>query len=162
MRRMTSLVTALAVSALTMGVAAQEKPAAADASKTANPELVGELAKELGATPQQAEGAAGALFGVAKSKLAPADWSKVASAVPGMDGLLKAAPAMATGTSGSGVSGAAGALGKTAGGMASAASAFSKLGLKPEMATKAVPVVTRYVSKLGGADVGSLLSGALK
>jgi hypothetical protein len=32
-----------------------------DVSKTANPELVGSLAKELGATPQQAEGAAGVL-----------------------------------------------------------------------------------------------------
>ncbi|HEY2292770.1 MAG TPA: hypothetical protein VGM86_18870 [Thermoanaerobaculia bacterium] len=27
---------------------------------------------------------------------------------------------------------------------------------------KAVPVLTSYVSKMGGADVGSLLAGALK
>jgi hypothetical protein len=30
------------------------------------------------------------------------------------------------------------------------------------MVTKAVPVLTSYVSKMGGADVGSLLAGALK
>jgi hypothetical protein len=44
----------------------------------------------------------------------------------------------------------------------SAAGAFKKLGLKPEMVTKAVPVLTDYVSKTGGADVGKLLAGALK
>jgi hypothetical protein len=140
---------------------AQEKPAApAGAEKTANPELVGDLAKELGATPQQAEGAAGSLFSLAKSRLQPDDWTKVASAVPGMDGLLKAAPALAAGTSGAagGLASAAGA----AGGLASAASAFSKLGLKPDMVSKAVPVLTKYVTKAGGADVGKLLAGALK
>jgi len=30
------------------------------------------------------------------------------------------------------------------------------------MVTKAVPVLTGYVSKSGGADVGNLLAGALK
>lgn len=127
----------------------------------ANPELVGALAKEIGGTPQQAEGAAGALFGLAKTRLKPEDWTQVAGAVPGMDGLLKAAPAAAT----SGVEGAmAGALSGATdlGGLASAASAFKKLGLKPEMVSKAVPVLTDYVSKKGGADVGKILAGALK
>jgi hypothetical protein len=45
---------------------------------------------------------------------------------------------------------------------ATAASAFSKLGLKPEMVAKAVPVLTSFVSKSGGAGVGSLLAGVLK
>ena len=135
-----------------------------DAAGTANPELVGALTKELGVTPQQAEGAAGALFGAAKTKLNPADWSKVSGAVPGMDGLLKAAPAMSSGAGGvagtSGVASVAGAAG--VGGLASVASSFTKLGLKPEMVSKAVPALTNYVSKSGGADVGQLLAGALK
>src|SRR5262245_25417452 len=131
------------------------------AAGTASPELVGALAKELGSTPKQAEGAAGSLFNIAKSKLSPTDWTKVAGAVPGMAGLLKAAPAAsggATGTSGGGgleaLAGAAGGLG----GLASAASAFSKLGLKPEMVMKAVPILTQFVSKSGGADIGNLLA----
>ena len=123
---------------------------------TANPELVGALAKELGSTPKQAEGAAGSLFGVAKSKLGPADWAKVAGAVPGMDGLLKAAPA-ASGGSAAALAGAAG-LGNLAG----AASAFSKLGLKPELVAKAVPVLVNFVTHSGGANVGSLLASVLK
>ena len=126
---------------------------APDASKSANPELVGSLAKELGATTQQAEGAAGALFDVAKSRLSPGDWGKVSQAVPGIDGLLKAAPALA--------GGAAGALGKV-GGLGNATAAFQKLGLKPEMVMKAVPILTQYVTKTGGAGVGSLLAGVLK
>ncbi len=135
------------------GAAAVSQPAMPDLSKTANPELVGELANELQITPQQAEGAAGSLFDVAKKGMPAGDWAQVNQAVPGMDGLLKAAPA-ATG-------GAAGMMGK-AGGLAGAMAAFSKLGLKPEMVSKAVPVLTKYVSKTGGANVGSLLAGALK
>lgn len=140
------------------GLVVAAQPAAPDYSKTANPELVGSLAKEIGATPQQAEGAAGALFGVAKQKLPAGDWSKLSSAVPGIDGLLKAAPAMGAG----GAGGAAAAAAGVAGGMGSAAAAFSKLGLKPEMVAKAVPVLTQYVTKSGGAGVGSLLAGVLK
>src|SRR5262245_37579770 len=76
--------------------------AAASAAAKASPDLVGALSKEIGATPPQAAGAAGALFGLAKSRLKPAEFSQVAAAVPGMASLLKAAPAAsaAVGTSG--------------------------------------------------------------
>ena len=131
--------------------------AEAVAAAKASPELVSALSKEIGGTPEQAAGAAGALFGVAKSKLKADEFSKIASAVPGMDSLLKAAPAAAAG-----VAGTTGALPGGAGGLASAASAFTKLGLKPDMVSKAVPALTSFVSKSGGADVGKLLAGALK
>ena len=132
---------------------------AASAAAAASPELVGELSKEIGATPEQAAGAAGALFGVAKSRLKPEEFSQVASAVPGMNALLKAAPAAGgpVGTTGA-LSQAAGA----AGGLAAAGSAFTKLGLQPSMVSKAVPVLTQFVTKSGGADVGKLLAGVLK
>jgi hypothetical protein len=132
-----------------------------DLKATANPDLVGQLSKELGSTPKQAEGAAGALFGLAKSRLQPADWAKVAGAVPGMDGLLSAAPALAAGTAGGAVGALTSAAGG-AGGLASAASAFSQLKLKPELVAKAVPIVTNYVTKSGGAQIGQLLAGVLK
>lgn len=54
---------------------------------TSNPQLVGALARELGATPKQAEGAAGTLLSTAKSRLSADEWSRVADAVPGSDGL---------------------------------------------------------------------------
>ena len=130
--------------------------AAASAAAKASPELVGTLSKEIGATPEQAAGAAGALFGVAKSRLNANDFSQVSKAVPGMDALLKAVPAP------TGATAALSQLPGSAGGLASAASAFSQLGLKPEMISKVVPVLTSFVTKSGGANVGSLLAGALK
>ena len=136
-----------------------QAPSAAAAAAKASPELVGALSKELGATPEQAAGAAGALFGVAKTRLKADEFSQVSNAVPGMGSLLKAAPAVG------GAVGTAGAVSKiagSAGGLAAAASAFSKLGLKPEMVAKAVPILTSFVSKSGGAGVGKLLAGALK
>ena len=160
-RSMTLCVAAL----LLAGPAVAQDPAAlADqVKKSANPELIGALSKEMGATVPQASGAAGALLGLAKTRLKPEEFTKVAGAVPGIDSLLAAAPAVA-GTSG----GAAGALAKATGGasalggLAAVAPAFQKLGLKPEMAMKAVPVLTNYVTKSGGKEVASLLAGALK
>jgi hypothetical protein len=143
--------------ALVTVFAAQTPP---DVSGTANPQLVGALASELGSSAKQAEGAAGALFGLAKTRLNPADWTKVAGAVPGIDGLLKAAPSVPTGTAGAAANALKGAGG--AAGLASAASAFQQLKLKPELVAKAVPVLTSFVTKSGGADVGRLLAGALK
>src|SRR2546430_16338330 len=55
-------------------------------------ELVGALTQQLGVTEQQATGGAGAIFGLAKSKLSPDNFGQVASVVPGMEGLLQAAP----------------------------------------------------------------------
>jgi hypothetical protein len=127
-----------------------------------NPELIGALASEIGATPKQATGAAGSLFSLAKTRLKPEDWTKVAGAVPGMDDLLKAAPAAAAGTTGAAIPGAAAVGGGTLGGLSSVAGAFQTLGLKPDLALKAVPVLTKYVGKTGGADVAGLLAGALK
>jgi len=151
-------IAALAVFASSASLQAQDQnPAAAAAS--ASPGLIGELTKELGATPEQAAGAAGALFGIAKSKLSPEDFSQVSSAVPGMDLLLKAAPSSSLGPVG--ITGPPSA-GSAAGGLAGAASAFTKLGLKPDMVSKAVPILTSYVTKSGGANVGSLLANALK
>jgi hypothetical protein len=141
--------------------AAQKTTAATAAGAQASPELVGALSKELGSTPEQAAGAAGALFGVAKTRLKPAEFSQVSNAVPGMGALLKAAPATG-GVGAVGTAGAMSALSGSAAGLAGAASAFSKLGLNPAMVSKAVPVLTSFVSKSGGADVGKLLAGALK
>ena len=142
--------------------AAKKTPAAteeAQAAVEASPDLVNALSKEMGSTPEQAAGAAGALFGVAKSRLKADEFSQVSKAVPGMDVLLKAAPAASAAV---GTSGALSQIAGSASGLVTAASAFSKLGLKPDLVAKAVPVLMSFVSKSGGADVASLLAGALK
>ena len=137
-----------------------QDPAAAPAPA---PELIDSLSKELGATPEQAKGAAGALFGLAKTRLKSEEFSQVAAAVPGMDTLLQAAPAVdAAKKSGADALLQAASSAAGVGGLASAASSFSKLGLKPELVGKAIPVLLNQVTKTGGASVANLLAGALK
>ena len=130
------------------------------AAVKASPALIEALSKEIGSSPEQAAGAAGALFGLAKSRLSADEFSQVANAVPGIDSLLSAAPVMggAVGTAGGTLS----QLGGSAAGLGAATSAFSKLGLKPDMVAKAIPVLTSFVGESGGANVASLLAGALK
>lgn len=136
--------------------------AVATAQTTANPNpgLVGSLTNQLGVTPQQATGGAGAIFGLVKSKLNPADFSKIAAAVPGMDGFLKA-PAAGGGTSSLGAVGSA-VGGGSAGSVSALAGSFQSLGLSPSMVTKFVPVMQNYIGAKGGSSTASLFAGALK
>jgi hypothetical protein len=138
-----------------VGLAAQT-PAPPDPSKTANPELVGLLSQEAGVTAAQAEGGAGALLGLAKSRLKPEEFSEVSAAIPGTDALLKAAPALTGGAGG------LASMAGSAGGLASLAGSFSKLGLKPDMAAKMAPTLIKYVSGKGAGNAASLLTKVLK
>jgi Protein of unknown function VcgC/VcgE (DUF2780) len=73
----------------------------------ASSELTSLLAKELGSTTKQAQGAAGSLFRLAKTRMTPENFSKIASAVPAMDQLLAAAPALDAKAAGAGALGQA-------------------------------------------------------
>ncbi|HUL29066.1 MAG TPA: DUF2780 domain-containing protein [Thermodesulfobacteriota bacterium] len=141
-----------------VGQALVQTPAAAQ-TQSPSPELVGKLTKELKVTREQATGGAGALFGLAKSRLKPEEFSQVSKAVPGMNGFLKAAPKQ---DSGSPLGSLSSALPSEAGGLTSVAGSFNKLGLSPNMVSKFVPVLTEFVKSKGGAKAGSLLVGALK
>jgi len=135
---------------------------AAKLAKNASPELISQLTNSLSVTPAQASGGAGALFGLAKSRLSPADFSKVAASVPGIDKLIKSAPAGSSPAGVPGLSGLEKSLPGGLGGLASVAGTFQKLGMSPDMAGKFVPVLTKFVQSKGGASAASLLSGALK
>jgi hypothetical protein len=143
--------------------------AAAPSAANPSPELVTRLTNKLAITPEQATGGAGAIFGLAKTRLSPEDFGKVSAAVPGMDGLLKAAPkaeetpvTSAMGAIGAAVPGGAGGVASTATGLASLAGPFKSLGLSPDMAVQMIPLMTKFVSNRGGTDVGNILAGALK
>jgi hypothetical protein len=148
------------------------RAAAADAGG-----LVNALTSQLGVSKPQAEGGAGALFNLAKQRMAPDQFGQVQSQVPGIDGLMGAAPGgsansgsnggsngggglagMATGALGSvGGGGAAGGLGT----LAPLAGSFSTLGLSPDMAGKFLPVVLEYLNSSGGGGAAGLLKSAL-
>lgn len=131
--------------------------------KNPNPELVGQLSNQLNVSPTQATSGAGAIFGLAKSRLSPGEFSKVAAAVPGMDGFLKAAPtAGGASTAGSLAAGLPGGTAGGASGLASLAGSFQSIGLSPSMVGKFAPIMQKYIGSKGGSGVASLFSGALK
>jgi hypothetical protein len=137
----------------------QTESAAATSVGSSSAGLVKQLTKGLSITPTQARGGAGSLFALAKSRLSADEFSKVSASVPGMSGLLKAAPAMTGNSEFSGLeSSLPGGMGRTV----EVAEAFHKLGLSPEMASKFVPVMTKYVESRGGLSTASLLEKALK
>jgi len=130
------------------------------ATPTTSPSLVRQLTKGLSITPTQARGGAGSLFALAKTRLSEDEFGKVSSAVPGMSGLLKAAPPLSEPHSelSSLESSLPGGMGRTV----EVAEAFHKLGLSPSMAAKFIPVMTKFVESKGGLSTASLLEKALK
>ena len=141
---------------------AQTPTAPTGAVKSSSSGLIGQLTKGLSISPTQARGGAGALFSLAKTRLSADEFSKVAAAVPGMSGLLKAAPAAGEPSELSSLEGSLpGGLGSL-GTMASVAGSFHKLGLSPEMTMKFLPVMMKYVESRGGLSTASLLEKALK
>jgi hypothetical protein len=152
---------ALCFLACTGIASAQKTNKTTPSANNPSPELVGQLTKQLSITPEQAVGGSGAIFGLAKTKMKPDDFLKVSSAVPGMDGLLKAAPKPKD--SGTDMLSAIGStLPGKAGAVASLGGSFKQLGLSPEMATKFLPIMTQFVKVKGGANVAGLLSGVFK
>jgi len=136
-----------------------EVQAQSSATTSSSSALVSQLTKGLSITPTQARGGAGTLFALAKNHLSAEEFSKVASAVPGMSGLLKAAPPVSQNSEFSELEGSLpGNMGRTL----EAAEAFHKLGLSPEMAAKFVPIMSKFVESKGGSSTAALLEKALK
>ncbi|MCW5598644.1 DUF2780 domain-containing protein [Nitrosomonas sp.] len=110
---------------------------------TAGTGLTSVLMQQLGVSQPQAEGGAGALFQLAKSRMSAGDFTALSDSVPEMPALLSAAPAPSP------IGG---------GGMAAT---FLQLGLTPDMVQKFIPVVVQYVQGSGGSAVAGALQSAL-
>jgi hypothetical protein len=110
--------------------------------------VVDSLTSQLGVTPQQATGGVGSMLSYAKGQLSPSDFSTVASALPGADKYMS----LASEALGVGPISSTAALG----------SAFSKLGMSPDMVSKFAPIVTDYAGKYGSAAAKNLLAGVFK
>jgi len=136
-----------------------EVQAQSSATTSSSSALITQLTKGLSITPTQARGGAGTLFAVAKNHLNAEEFGKLASAVPGMSGLLKAAPPVSQNSEFSELESALpGNMGRTL----EAAEAFHKLGLSPEMAAKFVPIMSKFVENKGGSSTAALFEKALK
>lgn len=138
----------------------QNAPAVAEAAQTG---LIDTLIKQLGVSSSQAEGGSGALFQVAKNNMSDGDFSQLSQAVPGMDGILAAAPKAdtdsATGNLLSGIADATGNSTLTDG--ASLINAFQQLDLSEGMVGQFTPVILDYVKQTGGEQLANILQAAL-
>ncbi len=107
--------------------------------------LTNSLTSQLGVTSQQASGGVGSMLNYAKGKLSPEQWSSLSKSMPGADSYMRSASdAVGTGNITS---------------TADLNSAFSKLGMSPDMVKKFQPIVLDYAGKYGGSSAKSLLAG---
>lgn len=120
------------------------------------------LMQRTGVTGTQAQGGAGALFQIAKSKMTADAFAQLEQSVPGMQGMLVAVPALSqqSGLAGQ-LSSIAGASGGTAGDLISVVSAFQQQGMSPLMVQQFIPVVIDYVKAHGNEALVNTLSAAL-
>ena len=124
-------------------------------------ELIDSLTKSLGISGTQAEGGAAVLLKAAKDKLGAAEFDSQLGSVPGLNDLLKKAPAAGGGLGGL-LGGLAGAMGGNAALISSIVGGFGKLGLKAEDAKKFVPIIMGFLRTKVGPDVVSNLEKTLR
>ncbi|MCK9635305.1 DUF2780 domain-containing protein [Methylobacter sp. Wu8] len=146
------------------GQALQQSQQAVNAAQAVQAGSLTELLMQrTGVTAAQAQGGAGALFQIAKSKMQADSFAQLEQSVPGMQGMLGAAvPALAQqgGLAGR-LSSLAGASGGTAGSLISLVSAFQQQGMSPAMVQQFIPVVIEYVKARGNSALVDTLNAAL-
>jgi hypothetical protein len=111
----------------------------------------------LGVSNDQAEGGLGSLFGLAKDSLGGDDFASLSKLVPGMDGLLAAAPVLGDsgGAVGSLLAGA-GDYGSALAGAKTVYDQFAKLGLSTEQIGQYAGIVQGYLESEGGQSAADL------
>lgn len=134
---------------LGLPLAAQAQLNLKSAAASLKDPLLGILTSQLGVTENQAKGGVGSILTLAKEKLSPTDYGKVANVVPGAAKYLEYAKTL-------------GAVTGPLKNMAGLNGAFGKLGMGADVIAKFVPAVTNFVGKAGGSGVQNLLLSALK
>lgn len=102
-----------------------------------------------GLSTDQLVASAGSLLGLASEKMSPADFGKVAGAIPGTSDLISKAGDL-TG------------LGKSFGSIGNVTSALGKMGVTPDQVAKVGTSVADFAGKAGGDSVRNMLGGVLK
>ncbi len=144
------------------GQAVQQGQQAVNAAQAVQSGSLAELLMQrTGATEAQAQGGAGTLFQIAKTKMSADSFTQLEQSVPGMQGMLGAAPALSqSGGLAGQLSSIAGASGGTAGNLISVVSAFQQQGMSPAMVQQFIPVVIDYVKAHGNDALVNTLSSA--
>lgn len=111
--------------------------------------LVKLLTNQLGVTENQATGGVGSSLSLAKEKLPSTDFNMLKTAIPGADTFMTSAKDQ-------------GAVTGPVRDRAGLESAYSRLGMGPDMVGKFTQVIGNFVGKAGGEPVKNLLAMALK
>lgn len=118
-------------------------------------DLIQTITERLGVSETQARGGAGLIFRVARERLGGADFSRLAAAVPGIDGMIAAAPAQGAGGMLGGLMSRLGAGG--AGMLAQLAEGFGKLDMDRGRIAAFLPLVLSFVQRQGGDELRGML-----
>ncbi|GIU20682.1 MULTISPECIES: DUF2780 domain-containing protein [unclassified Shewanella] len=124
-------------------------------------DLVGTVMSQLGLSQTQAEGGLGSLLSLAQSSLGSNDFSSIANSIPGIDGLLSAAPELDSDSGMSGLLSQAGGFGESLQGGAMVYDAFEKLGISKELAAPMIDIVKGYLDTNGSTGTSDLLMKGL-
>ena len=107
------------------------------------------LTSQLGVTSNQAMGGTGSILSLAKERLPAMDFSTLTKFIPGSDTFMKAARDL-------------GAVTGQVGDKAGLTSAFSRLGMGPDMVPKFTQSLSDFVGKTGGEPARNLVAAAVK
>jgi len=117
------------------------------------------IAQGLGVTSKQADGGLGSLFSLAQSTLSSDQFSTIASAVPGMDSLLNAAPVLGDDSGSlSGMASSLGDYGDALKGASGVYSQFQSLGLDAASIPQYIEITNSYLQSTGGKKAAELFS----
>jgi hypothetical protein len=111
-----------------------------------------EAAGKLGVGVDQAKSAAGGLLGLAKEHAESADFSELASKVPGVEALASAAPKAAGGL-GDMLGGLSDALGGAGESLTGALGALSASGLSLDKLKALLPMIVSFLKEKAGGDL---------
>ena len=124
--------------------------------------LTSMVTSQLGVTETQAQGGLGTLFGLAKSSLDSQEFSQLSGAIPNMDTLLAAAPAISEEAAGlTSLMGSAGKYGKALQGATQAYAQFKELGIGVDQIPQYVAVTNEFLESQGSDDAMTLLQKGL-
>lgn len=123
------------------------------------------LTKSLGVTEKQAEGGMGSLFNLAKESLPKDQFGELSSALPGIDQLLGAVPAVSEATqSDSGLGGLLNSAAQYSDSLKAVnqvSQQFQALGLDPQMIMQYMQVAQQYLNTPQGQQAKQLLMDGL-
>ena len=107
------------------------------------------LMNQLGVTSNQAMGGTGSILSLAKERLSGMDFSALTKLIPGSDTFMKTAKDL-------------GAVTGPVGDQAGLTSAFSRLGMGPDMVPKFTQTLSDFIGTAGGEPAKNLLAAAVR